>query len=337
MGEHLKGKQQGLIRQRFENYLQITRTLQNDIGKLAALTCELRLADHHGSAALADRESSSMRVSISCNEDGTFVVYTVPDAAGVLGSQCMDPGAHLKDSDMEFWKQADAAQTLHKDLVRKYRLRQVQSSGDKASEIWTAYGSLEELLEGMEQRYLELCQANDTEDEPLGERSDDSDGHRHLVDSLQQRLLDQQMIAQKLREDLSAQKLEEERAQEAEVKLLAEAKVFEASVEEHQENDHENASVLPTGDDSKTEGDLQSQWVHKVCEFGMSGRCHSLTALFHFGYTTWKQLMHGTQSAWGMESVEDVSPGHIAEEEQIQEVPKEEGLLPEAEQSKGWS
>jgi len=25
MGEHLKGKQQGLIRQRFENYLQITR------------------------------------------------------------------------------------------------------------------------------------------------------------------------------------------------------------------------------------------------------------------------------------------------------------------------
>jgi len=198
MGEHLKGKQQGLIRQRFENYLQITRTLQNDIGKLAALTCELRLADHHGSAALADRESSSMRVSISCNEDGTFVVYTVPDAAGVLGSQCSTPASSES----------------------------------------------------------------------------------------------------------------------------------QASVEEHQENDHENASVLPTGDDSKTEGDLQSQWVHKVCEFGMSGRCHSLTALFHFGYTTWKQLMHGTQSAWGMESVEDVSPGHIAEEEQIQEVPKEEGLLP---------
>ena len=134
-------------------------------------------------------------------------------------------------SEMEFWKQADAAQALHKDLVRKYRLRQVQgesncnqcffclvkfecgrilrrhffwhfffgdlwpktglkdlnwnnkklhqpwqqrkvqSSGDKASEIWTAYGSLEELLEGMEQRYLELCQANDTEDEPLGERT----------------------------------------------------------------------------------------------------------------------------------------------------------------------
>lgn len=48
---------------------------------------------------------------------------------------------------------------------------------------------------------------------PSFPRSDDSDGHRHLVDSLQQRLLDQQMIAQKLREDLSAQKLEEERAQ----------------------------------------------------------------------------------------------------------------------------
>ena len=59
----------------------------------------------------------------------------------------------------------------NKNLHQPWQQRKVQSSGDKASEIWTAYGSLEELLEGMEQRYLELCQANDTEDEPLGERT----------------------------------------------------------------------------------------------------------------------------------------------------------------------
>ncbi|CAK9055655.1 unnamed protein product, partial [Durusdinium trenchii] len=194
MGEHLKGKLQGMIRQRFENYLHIIKTLQNDIGKLAALTCELRMADRHRSSAAAGA-ASSIRVSISCNEDGTFVVYAVPDAAGVLGSQCSSPA----------------------------------SSEDKAS---------------------------------------------HLEPS--------------------------ERSSEA----------------------------LPSREDSRIAepSDVMSQWVHKVCEFGMSGRCHSLTALFHFGYTTWKQLMHGTQSAWGMESVEDVSPGHIAEEEerQLQEAPRDE-------------
>lgn len=194
MGEHLKGKLQGMIRQRFENYLHIIKTLQNDIGKLAALTCELRIADHHASAAAG--RSPTIRVSISCNEDGTFVVYTVPDAAGVLGSQCSTPAS---------------------------------SEGSPPHSAAAADG----------------------------------------------------------------------------------------------------LAVLPTHNDKSDEsGDLLGHWVHKVCEFGMSGRCHSLTALFHFGYTTWKQLMHGTQSAWGMESVEDVSPGHIAEEEekQIQEVPKDEAM-----------
>lgn len=33
-------------------------------------------------------------------------------------------------SEMEFWKQADAAQALHKDLVRKYRLGQVQGESN---------------------------------------------------------------------------------------------------------------------------------------------------------------------------------------------------------------
>ena len=66
MGDHLKGKLQGMMRQRFENYLHIVKTLQNDIGKLAVLTCELRLSDRHSSAA--GGASPTFRVSISCNE-----------------------------------------------------------------------------------------------------------------------------------------------------------------------------------------------------------------------------------------------------------------------------
>ena len=46
------------------------------------------------------RQVPSLQIGIAGFQDGTFVVYTVPDAAGVLGSQCMDPGAHLKDSDV---------------------------------------------------------------------------------------------------------------------------------------------------------------------------------------------------------------------------------------------
>eukprot|EP00435_Cladocopium_sp_Y103_P042804 s1649_g11.t3 len=387
MGEHLKGKLQGMIRQRFENYLHIIKTLQNDIGKLAALTCELRMADHHASAAAGG--SPTIRVSISCNEDGTFVVYTVPDAAGVLGatppvfSSWGGPA-----SDNEFWKQADAAAALHKDLVRKHRLRNATSCREmlgiagqhfcaaevKSVEIWRALAGFEELLEAMDQRFAELWDAEMHEaNSDANERSDGYHGHRLLLESMQQRLLDQQTLAQRLREDLSAAKLEEERAQdvaiamEAEVKLIASAKAFEMEMRELADvycwgpvcwqnqvtprchgrlagstpassegsPPHSTAAaaeglaVLPTHNDKSDESvDLLGQWVHKVCEFGMSGRCHSLTALFHFGYTTWKQLMHGTQSAWGMESVEDVSPGHIAEEEekQIQEVPRDEAM-----------
>lgn len=81
MGEHLKGKLESMIHKQFENYLLILQTLQNDIGKLAALECELRV--WHGTPS---------RVSISCNENGTFFVYRAdavcctPDV--VSQSQC---------------------------------------------------------------------------------------------------------------------------------------------------------------------------------------------------------------------------------------------------------
>jgi len=51
-------------------------------------------------------------------------------------------------------------------------------------------------------------------DVPSPCRSDGHHGHRLLLESMQQRLLDQQTLAQRLREDLSAAKLEEERAQD---------------------------------------------------------------------------------------------------------------------------
>lgn len=130
-------------------------------------------------------------------------------------------------SENEFWKQADAAAALHKDLVQKHRLRNATSCREKSVEIWRALAGFEELLEAMDHRFAELWEAEMHEANSANERSDGHHGHRLLLESMQQRLLDQQTLAQRLREDLSAAKLEEERAQEAEVKLIASAKAFE--------------------------------------------------------------------------------------------------------------
>eukprot|EP00439_Symbiodinium_sp_Y106_P070721 s905_g12.t1 len=164
------------------------RTLQNDIGKLAVLTCELRTTVRIAAATADGASLDKVRVSISCNEDGTFLVYTMPDAAGTLGSRCSSPASSSSQAPQEL-----------------------------PSEV-----------------------------QPV---------------------------------------------------IPVEAITEEAGAEH-----------------------VLNNWVQKVCEFGMSGRCHSLTALFHFGYTAWKQLMHSSLQGerWGMESVEDISPGHIAEEEEKQ-------------------
>lgn len=63
-------------------------------------------------------------------------------------------------------------------------------------------------------------------------RTDGNDGHRLLVDSLQQRLLDQQAVTRQLREDISQATWHEQKAQEAELKLLAEAQAFEIEMRE---------------------------------------------------------------------------------------------------------
>jgi len=73
----------------------------------------------------------------------------------------------------------------------------------------------------------------------------------------------------------------------------------------------------PESHESHARGtELLQRWGTEMGEFGMSGRCHSLTALFHFGYTAWKQML-ATMRAEGVWCVGDSSFGesHIAEEE----------------------
>lgn len=169
MGAHLRGKLEDMIRQRFENYLRINETLQNDTGKLAALECELRVP--------GGEDIAPGRASISCNEDGTFLVYVVPDASAAL------------------------------------------TSGDS-----TSIHSGEDCFQG---------------------------------------------------------------------------------------------NPDATGVDA---GQLARRWVNHVCEYGMSGRCHSLTALFHFGYTTWKQMVGDSRAIPRLKRLSATegiqTPGHIAEEEE---------------------
>ncbi|OLP80993.1 Polyadenylate-binding protein-interacting protein 4 [Symbiodinium microadriaticum] len=168
-----------------------------------------------------------------------------------------------------------------------------------------------------------------------------------------QRLSEQEATSRHLRAELAEALHQERAAQEAGLRLLADAQVHELELRELRlqlaASEHRNSQLSrslarssPASSSSQAPQELPSEvqpvipveaiteeagaehvlnnWVQKVCEFGMSGRCHSLTALFHFGYTAWKQSMHASLQSehWGMESVEDISPGHIAEEEEKQ-------------------
>lgn len=216
MGEHLKGKLQGMIRQRFENYLHISQALQNDTGKLAALTCELRT-----SATEGETDSAAARLSISCNEDGTFLVYRMPDVPQAFGSYDASGAA------------SSCGSQAHLDAVE--------------------------------------------DDDPRNEGNAPSS---------------------------------------------AAAASFAVG-------------IVPCSLES--EGDLLRKWVKQVCEFGMSGRCHSLTALFHFGYNTWKQLVSDGvitnlvhQDFWGVDAdctPTNVAHGRILEEEAFEkERPRDKEL-----------
>lgn len=193
MGEHLKGKLQGMIRQRFENYLHIIQTLQNDTGKLAVLECELLMPSR------ADDEAP-VRISISCNEDETFLAYLVPDVSSVLGLGSQAPSAAAS------------------------------------------------------------CGGSDSQ----GESSDFV--AEHPADAA------------------------EEAAAEAAAAAFEGDGGAEASVVDGVGG---ATGVAPAADNRE----LLRRWVAQVCEFGMSGRCHSLTALFHFGYTAWKQLLGDARAA----------------------------------------
>lgn len=204
MGEHLKDKFQGMIRQRFENYLHIIQTLQNNIGKMEALTCELRIPSRPADAGSPNRGYSTdggVRANISCNEDGTFLVYAM-----LNGTRLYSHGSSLPSScNSQSGSEVDPEESTP-DL------------GNLASS--------------------KPC--TDT----AGASGVSADHSRECRDSA-------------------------------------------------------------TG--------LLDGWVQRVNEFGMSGRCHSLTSLFHFGYTVWKQLW---QAPRGMEAVEDTSPSQIAENQE---------------------
>jgi len=63
-------------------------------------------------------------------------------------------------------------------------------------------------------------------------------------------------------------------------------------------------------------GQLLRSWVEQVSEFGMSGRCQSLTALFHFGYTLWSACKRGVCVGDGSLPAGGEMPAKIAEEEE---------------------
>mmetsp|Transcript_64869 Transcript_64869/g.120682 ORF Transcript_64869/g.120682 Transcript_64869/m.120682 type:complete len:519 (-) Transcript_64869:74-1630(-) len=188
MGEHLKGKLEAMVHQRFDHYLRIMQVLQNDTGKLAALECELAQGPRQqiGSGCSAGQNSRAstptVRINISCNEDGTFLVYAFNNASS--------------------------------------------SSTAKAEEAVNGMPSLQSAA-----------------------------------------------VSSSLPEGA--------------------------------------ADTSPSANQNRT-----AQWVEQVCAFGTSGRCHSLTALFHFGHGVWKQLFSDQRPPRWRSGPHGQTPEHIAEEEE---------------------
>jgi len=111
MGEHLRGKLEGMIHQRFDNYLEIRQVLQNNTGKLAALECELAVGR-------ADGRCGSGGISISCNEDGTFLVYALPDAAAASAEpMCAAVPSSCCAQEDSFSQDTSVAATLGRPLA----------------------------------------------------------------------------------------------------------------------------------------------------------------------------------------------------------------------------
>jgi len=194
MGEHLKGKLEAMIHQKFDNYLRITQVLQNDIGKLAALECELQQggwSSFSGGACPSCASTPPVRIHISCHEDGTFLVYA---SSGASSSCCPAEGP-----------QTAAAASI--------------SGGSSKAVGSTAPAS-------------------------------ELQGH------------------------------------------------------------------APVSEERASGSGRTCQWVEQVCAFGTSGRCHSLTALFHFGHSAWKQLfmLDARPPRWF--GPHGQAPDHIAEEEE---------------------
>eukprot|EP00927_Polykrikos_kofoidii_P018795 TRINITY_DN18756_c0_g2_i2.p1 TRINITY_DN18756_c0_g2~~TRINITY_DN18756_c0_g2_i2.p1 ORF type:complete len:716 (+),score=131.85 TRINITY_DN18756_c0_g2_i2:82-2148(+) len=247
MGEHLKGKLQGMIRQSFENYLRIIQTLQNDTGKLAALECELRLPiERNGSSA-------SARTSISCNEDGTFLVYSLPE---VLGSAAVPGSLSASSAGSQPGGESSTANELH-----------------SAAAVATGGGSV-----------------------PRVAASSAAIAATGFTPGL---------VTPGVAAPVSVSD--------------AAAAVAAGYVSSTPAANDAVAGGGPANGELAETLELTRRWVEQVSEYGLSGRCHSLTALFHFGYNSWKQMMGGSRASsrthlWADSAAQG---GQIAEEDEL--------------------
>eukprot|EP00397_Hematodinium_sp_SG-2012_P019911 GEMP01020486.1.p1 GENE.GEMP01020486.1~~GEMP01020486.1.p1 ORF type:complete len:518 (+),score=128.23 GEMP01020486.1:139-1692(+) len=69
IGDHLKNKLKNMIQQKFDGFLVIKNTDQNEKGKLVTVECDLTISN-----------DELVRIDISCNEDNTF--FIIPSLEG---------------------------------------------------------------------------------------------------------------------------------------------------------------------------------------------------------------------------------------------------------------
>lgn len=73
IGDHLKNKLKNMIQQKFEGFLVISNTQQNEKGKLVTVECDLRI-----------NSGDLIKIDIACNEDNTFFVIPLQEPVSRL-------------------------------------------------------------------------------------------------------------------------------------------------------------------------------------------------------------------------------------------------------------
>jgi len=92
IGDHLKNKLKNMIQQKFEGFLVISNTQQNEKGKLVTVECDLRI-----------NSGDLIKIDIACNEDNTFFVIPLQEPVSRLEGAITEQDTNDTIAEVKKW------------------------------------------------------------------------------------------------------------------------------------------------------------------------------------------------------------------------------------------